>query len=96
MADRSLAPRRRIIVSVRRLRRWLGYLRPYTRGVYEYCKRYEQKLEQRQLAILWRLRKEQWAGGRSPLELAAQHYGLPHREQARWADLIESYKTSRA
>ncbi|MFC6977382.1 TIGR02444 family protein [Microbulbifer taiwanensis] len=76
VADRGLAPRRRMIASVRRFRRWLGRLRPRTRAVYEYFKRYEQKLEQRQLAALWKLQGETWPEDRPALELAGQQYGL--------------------
>lgn len=91
VADRGLAPRRRMISSVRHLRRWLGRMRPRTRAIYEYCKRYEQMLEQRQLAVLWKLQGEDWPEDRPALELAAQQYGLPHKDQARWAGLIKSY-----
>ncbi|WP_346838162.1 TIGR02444 family protein [Microbulbifer sp. SAOS-129_SWC] len=96
VADRGLAPRRRIISSVRRLRRWLGRLRPRARSLYEWCKRYELKLEQRQLAALWKLQQETWPQDRSALELAGQQYGLLQKEQARWAGLIASYRTQRA
>ncbi|AMX03846.1 TIGR02444 family protein [Microbulbifer thermotolerans] len=95
VADRSLAPRRRIIASVRRLRRWLGRLRPYSLGLYERCKRYEQTLEQRQLAALWKLHAERWPEDRPALELAGQQYGLLQKEQARWAGLLDSYKANR-
>lgn len=91
VADRGLAPRRRMIASVRRLRRWLGRLRPRTRHLYERCKRYELKLEQRQLAALWKLQGETWPEDRSALELAGQQYGLLQKEQARWAGLIRRY-----
>ncbi|WP_323846243.1 TIGR02444 family protein [Microbulbifer magnicolonia] len=95
VADRGLAPRRSMISSVRRLRRWLGHLRPHSRAIYDYCKRCEQRLEQRQLAALWLLQSESWPEDRSALELAGQQYGLPQKEQARWAGLIESYKANR-
>ncbi|WP_244506212.1 TIGR02444 family protein [Microbulbifer marinus] len=94
VADRGLAPRRRMIMSVRRLRRWLGRMRPRTQGLYESCKRYELKLEQLQLAALWRLYSESWPEDRPALELAGQQYGLLQKEQARWAGLIESYKAN--
>lgn len=92
VADRGLAPRRRMIASLRRFRRWLGRLRPRGRAIYEYCKRYELKLEQRQLAALWKLQGESWPEDRPALELAGQQYGLLQKEQARWAGLIERYK----
>lgn len=91
VADRALVPRRRMIASVRRLRRWLGRLRPRTQRLYEACKRYELTLEQRQLAALWKLQEESWPEDRSALELAGQQYGLLQKEQARWAGLIGRY-----
>lgn len=94
VADRGLAPRRRMIASVRNMRRWLGRLRPRTQGMYEYCKRYELKLEQLQLAALWKLQGEDWPEDRPALELAGQQYGLLQKEQARWAGLIDSYKAN--
>jgi len=95
VAERGLAPRRRMISSVRRLRRWIGRMRPRTRALYEYCKRYELKLEQLQLAALWKLQQETWPEDRPALELAGQQYGLLQKEQARWAGLIESYRAQR-
>ncbi|MCW8125498.1 TIGR02444 family protein [Microbulbifer halophilus] len=92
VADRGLAPRRRMIASVRHLRRWLGRMRPRTQRLYEACKQYELKLEQRQLAALWKLQGESWPEDRSALALAGQQYGLLQKEQARWADLIDSYR----
>ena len=91
VADRGLAPRRRMISSVRHLRRWLGRLRPRSQRFYDLCKHYELKLEQRQLAALWRLQQESWAEDRPALELAGQQYGMLQKEQARWAGLIKSY-----
>ncbi|WP_444929029.1 TIGR02444 family protein [Microbulbifer sp. SSSA002] len=91
VADRGVAPRRRIISSVRGLRRWLGRLRPHTQSVYALCQRYELKLEQLQLAALWKMDVQDCSGDCSALELAARQYGLPQKDQARWAGLIESY-----
>ncbi|WP_193163147.1 TIGR02444 family protein [Microbulbifer hainanensis] len=96
VADRGLAPRRRMISSVRHLRRWLGRLRPRSQGLYDWCKRYELKLEQRQLAALWKLQEETWPEDRPALELAGQQYGLLQKEQARWAGLINSFGARRA
>ena len=95
VADRGLAPRRRMIHSVRHLRRWLGRMRPRTQSMYERCKRYEQKLEQRQIAALWRFQEESWPEDRSALELAGQQYGLTQKDQARWAGLISSFNIGR-
>ncbi|WNZ56282.1 TIGR02444 family protein [Microbulbifer sp. MKSA007] len=95
VADRGVAPRRRMIRSVRHLRRWLGSLRPHTQRAYALCKRYELKLEQLQLAALWKIYAEDWPGDRSALELASQQYGLQQKDQARWAGLIESYLAHR-
>ncbi|UHQ53882.1 TIGR02444 family protein [Microbulbifer sp. YPW16] len=91
VADRGLAPRRRMIASVRNLRRWLGRMRPRTQSLYKRCKNYELKLEQLQLAVLWKLQQETWPEDRCALALAGQQYGLPQKEQARWAGLIDSY-----
>nr|WP_255774577.1 TIGR02444 family protein [Microbulbifer zhoushanensis] len=91
VADRGLAPRRRMIASVRNLRRWLGRMRPRTQSLYKRCKNYELKLEQLQLAALWKLQQETWPEDRCALALAGQQYGLPQKEQARWAGLIDSY-----
>ncbi|SDK39062.1 TIGR02444 family protein [Microbulbifer yueqingensis] len=95
VADRGLAPRRRIIATVRNLRRFLGGMRPRTQLLYERCKRFELGLEQRQLAALWKLQQESWPEDRSALALAGQQYGLPQKEQARWAGLIDSYCNER-
>ncbi|WP_444906862.1 TIGR02444 family protein [Microbulbifer sp. EKSA008] len=95
VADRGVAPRRRMIRSVRHLRRWLGSLRPHSQRAYALCKRYELKLEQLQLAALWKIYVEDWPGDRSALELASQQYGLQQKDQARWAGLIESYLAHR-
>lgn len=92
VADRGLAPRRRMIRSVRNLRRWLGRMNKQS-GVYEWCKRCELRMEQRQLAALWKLHGETWPETRSPLELAGQQYGLLQKDQARWAGLIDAYST---
>ncbi|WP_299939748.1 TIGR02444 family protein [uncultured Microbulbifer sp.] len=94
VVDRSLAPRRSMIRSLRHLRRLLGHLRPYTLGLYGMCKRYELKLERLQLAMLWTNCVGDWPGDRPALELAAHQYGLLEKEQARWASLIESYLAS--
>ncbi|MCO1332876.1 TIGR02444 family protein [Microbulbifer sp. OS29] len=91
VADRGVAPRRRMISSVRHLRRWLGHLRPHSQRAYDLCKRYELNLEQLQLAALWKIYAEGWLGDRSALELASQQYGLLQKDQARWSGLIESY-----
>lgn len=93
VADSGLAPRRRMISSVRHLRRWLGNMRPRAQWLYDYCKGYEQKLEQRQLAALWKLQEESWPEDRPALELAGQQYGLLQKDQARWAGLIEAFKS---
>lgn len=93
VADSGLGPRRRMISSVRHLRRWLGNMRPRAQWLYDYCKGYEQKLEQRQLAALWKLQEESWPEDRPALELAGQHYGLLQKDQARWAGLIEAFKS---
>ncbi|WOX04092.1 TIGR02444 family protein [Microbulbifer pacificus] len=92
VADRGLAPRRRMINSVRNLRRMLARV---NKGgwLYEWCKRSELRMEQRQLAALWKLNGEAWPETRSPLELAGQQYGLLQKEQARWAGLIDAYST---
>lgn len=95
VAERGLAPRRRMIASLRRFRRWVGRLRPRSEPFYEWCKRYELKLEQRQLAMLWKLQGEGWPEDRPALELAAQQCGLLQKEQARWAGLIERYRIDR-
>lgn len=92
VADRGLAPRRRMIRSVRNLRRWLGRMNKQS-GVYEWCKSCELRMEQRQLAALWKLHGETWPETRSPLELAGQQYGLLQKDQARWAGLIDAYST---
>ena len=95
VADRGLAPRRRMINSVRNLRRWLGRVQKGG-SLYEWCKRCELRMEQRQLAALWKLQGEPWPEVRSPLELAGQHYGLLQKEQARWAGLIDAYSRESA
>ncbi|WP_233998703.1 TIGR02444 family protein [Microbulbifer pacificus] len=93
VADRGLAPRRRMISSMRNLRRWLARVNKGG-GLYEWCKRCELRMEQRQLAALWKLNGEPWPETRSPLELAGQQYGLLQKDQARWAGLIDAYSTS--
>ncbi|AOS96259.1 hypothetical protein AUP74_00792 [Microbulbifer aggregans] len=93
VAERGLAPRRHMIGSVRQLRRWLGRMRPHTTRLYNWCKKGELRLEQRQLSALWQLEQEPWAGERSPLLLAGQQYGIPQKDQARWAGLISDYLT---
>ncbi|MFD1216910.1 TIGR02444 family protein [Microbulbifer celer] len=90
VADRGLAPRRRMINSMRRMRRLLGRLNKKL-GIYEWCKRCELRMEQRQLAALWKLGGENWPGDRSALALAGQQYGLLQKDQARWAGLINAY-----
>lgn len=95
VADRGLAPRRRMINSVRNLRRWLGRVNKGG-GLYRWCKGCELRMEQRQLAALWRLNGENWPETRSPLELAGQQYGLLQKDQARWAGLIDTYSRSGA
>ncbi|WP_255771859.1 TIGR02444 family protein [Microbulbifer guangxiensis] len=92
VAERGLAPRRHMIGSVRQLRRWVGSMRPHTERLYAWCKRGELRLEQRQLAALWRIEQEHWPGERSPLVLAGQQYGIPQKDQARWAGLISDYR----
>ena len=92
VADRGLAPRRRMINSVRNLRRCLGRLNKQSR-VYEWCKRCEIRMEQRQLAALWKLNGETWPETRSPLALAGEQYGLMQKDQARWAGLIDAYSS---
>ncbi|QFT56936.1 TIGR02444 family protein [Microbulbifer sp. THAF38] len=94
VADRGLAPRRRMIISVRHLRRLLGRFRPHTMRAYEMCKRYELNLERLQLAALWKICQEEWPGDRPALQLAGQQYGLLQKEQACWAGLIESFMAS--
>ncbi|MFA0810442.1 TIGR02444 family protein [Microbulbifer epialgicus] len=94
VADRGLAPRRRMIISVRNLRRLLGHFHPHSLRIYEMCKRYELHLERLQLAALWKICAEEWPGDCHALELAGQQYGLLHKELARWSDLIESFMTS--
>lgn len=93
VADRGLAPRRRMISSVRHLRRLLGRFRPRTQRIYDLCKRYELNLEQLQLAALWKICSEEWPGDRPALELAGQQYGLLQKELAHWSALIESFMT---
>ncbi|WP_226664203.1 TIGR02444 family protein [Microbulbifer aggregans] len=90
VADRGLAPRRRMISSLRNLRRLVGRVNKGG-SVYEWCKRCELRMEQRQLAALWKLHGERWPEDRSPLELAGQQYGLLQKDQARWAGLIDAY-----
>ncbi|WP_444903451.1 TIGR02444 family protein [Microbulbifer sp. CnH-101-E] len=94
VADRGLAPRRRMIISVRHLRRLLGRFRPHTVRVYEMCKRYELKLERLQLAALWKICLEAWPGDKPALQLAGQQYGLLQKDQVHWAGLIESFMAS--
>lgn len=94
VADRGLSPRRKMIASVRHFRRWLGGVHPRMEYLYNRCKRYEQKLEQRQLAALWKLQSETWPEDKSALELAGQHYGLLQKDQARWAGLIDAFNAS--
>ncbi|GAA5525871.1 hypothetical protein Maes01_02444 [Microbulbifer aestuariivivens] len=96
VAERALAPRRRMIDSVRHLRRWLGRMRPYMAWPYGWCKNYELRLERRQLAVLWQLEQEHWPGERTALQLAAAHYGMPQKDQARWAGLISDYRGENA
>lgn len=95
VADRGLSPRRRMIASVRGLRRWLGGLRPRSQSFYNWCKRFEQRLEQRQLAALWKLQGERWPEDKSALEIAGQQYGLLQKDQARWAGLIREFNGTR-
>ncbi|WP_020413999.1 TIGR02444 family protein [Microbulbifer variabilis] len=93
VADRGLAPRRRIITSVRHLRCLLGRFRPHSQRIYDLFKRYELNLERLQLAALWKICVEEWPGDRPALELAGQQYGLLQKEQAYWSELIESFMT---
>ncbi|WP_231759055.1 TIGR02444 family protein [Microbulbifer elongatus] len=93
VADRGLAPRRRMINSVRNMRRLLGRLDKQNR-VYQWCKRCEIRMEQRQLAALWKLNGESWPETRSPLALAGEQYGLMQKDQARWAGLIDAYSAA--
>jgi hypothetical protein len=81
-----------MIASLRRFRCWMGQLRPRSEAIYEWCKRYELKLEQRQIAVLWKLQGEGWPEDRPALELAAQQCGLLQKDQARWAGLIDRYR----
>ena len=94
VADRGLAPRRRMINTVRNLRRIVGRVNKGS-AAYAWCKRCELRMEQRQLAALWKLNGEAWPEDRSPLILAGQQYGLLQKEQARWAGLIDAYSTRR-
>lgn len=93
VADRGLAPRRRMINSVRHLRRWLANVQKEG-AAYRWCKRCELNMEQRQISALWKLNSETWPETKSPLELAAQQYGIPQKDQARWAGLIDNYNLS--
>ncbi|WP_315857544.1 TIGR02444 family protein [Microbulbifer agarilyticus] len=95
VADRGLAPRRRMINTVRNLRRFVGRINKQSR-LYEWCKRNEIRMEQRQLAALWKLNGETWPETRSPLALAGEQYGLMQKDQARWAGLIDAYSSQDA
>ena len=95
VADRRLAPRRRMLKSVRRLRRRLkGWHR--ARRLYERLKAMEIRMEQRQLQALWGLRADdRWPSDGAGLEVAARASNLPAKEKARWAGLLEHFNVDR-